>query len=139
MFVFRPRAKGEPDFEIIYGSIGLLLLIAAWFWPLWKDFYASYCPLKGLAGIPCILCGGTRAMHAWTHGHFAEAWTWNPLAATLGALLTLFVPYALGVTIWPNAKRLRWNKRKSQSPWAWRAAVLSLLAANWAYLIWIGR
>lgn len=38
------------------------------------------CPFKNMTGLPCPLCGGTRAAHALLHGELGRAIYLNPLA-----------------------------------------------------------
>ncbi|MDA3963539.1 MAG: DUF2752 domain-containing protein [Planctomycetota bacterium] len=49
-------------------------------------FTGHVCPWRGLTGISCPLCGGTRATAAMLHGHLLEAATFN-MAAPLALLL----------------------------------------------------
>lgn len=94
------------------------------------------CVFKATTGVPCATCGGTRALVALGHLDLAGAFAMNPLIALL--LVTL-VPWgmvdavlalkgrALVLDIGPAAGRLlRWS-------------IVPVLAANWAYLILVGR
>lgn len=143
MFVLRARSPREFDYELLWGMLGVVLLVAAWTWPLWRETFSSACPMKSLFGIPCMLCGGTRAMHALTHGNIAEAVAMNPLVAVFSMALTAYAPYALAVALWPGAKRLRLARDagivRSRRDVAIRVGAACLLAANWAYLILSGR
>lgn len=48
------------------------------------------CPFLLLSGLPCPLCGMTRAMHAWMHGDAAGAMAFHALSpAAMGALAAL--------------------------------------------------
>ncbi len=86
------------------------------------------CLVQRMAGIPCPLCGGTRAVAALARGGFVEALAWNPLAA-VG--VTLAVP--LGA-----AMASGWDP-----PVSWGRRLLFPVAAaavmNWAYLLAAGR
>lgn len=42
-------------------------------------------------GIPCPLCGGTRATLALVHGDLAAAWSWNPLVPALALVVLLLI------------------------------------------------
>ena len=91
--------------------------------------FPELCGVRVVFGIPCPFCGGFRATAALGRGDPVGAFRWNPgvallhgwLAAT-GALLVL----------------------RKTPPWfrAGRAALaagLAALAANWAYLLIVGR
>ena len=95
------------------------------------------CPLRLMTGLPCPLCGTTRALSALSHGQFKEAFLLNPLSCivfTLTPLATvLFLIYLclkkeksfLHSTLWPkNAER-----------YAIKIG-LFLILANWIYLVW---
>lgn len=47
------------------------------------------------AGIPCPFCGGTRATLALANGHFAAAWSWNPLVPLLAGLVVAVIARAV--------------------------------------------
>ena len=90
---------------------------------------ARLCVVQAAAGIPCPLCGGTRAIAALARGGFVEALWWNPLAA-----LGLMLAAPLGIAMTSG-----WSP-----PAAWRGRLrLSVVAAaaamNWAYLLVAGR
>lgn len=48
------------------------------------------CPMYQITGWQCPLCGLQRAVHAFLHGNFLEAWRYNPA-------LWLLLPY---VAVW---------------------------------------
>ena len=54
------------------------------------------CPMRAWLGVSCPGCGMTRGFCAIVHGHFAQAWSFNPFAfvffgaAVVLALLPLF-------------------------------------------------
>ncbi len=90
------------------------------------------CPFKTLTGIPCPLCGTTRAALALGRLDVAEAFLRYPLPALAW---TLFL--AGGVA----AGWLAWRRQplpKVRLPaWAWWT-ILAAVAANWAYGIATG-
>ena len=53
-----------------------------------KSGFFPPCPFRLLTGFTCPGCGSTRAMHQILHGHFATAFTLNPL-------LLLAIPFLL--------------------------------------------
>src|ERR1700758_1005286 len=103
--VQRPFHKGEVDHERLwlFVSIGGAALAAVWLgiglpWPI--------CWFHEITGEPCATCGATRATIAFLHGHFLDAFKWNPLAF-FGCLgVALFDVYATAVLI-GGRRRLR--------------------------------
>ena len=53
-----------------------------------KTGFFPACPFRLLTGFLCPGCGSTRALHQILHGHFATAFTLNPL-------LLLAIPFIL--------------------------------------------
>jgi hypothetical protein len=53
-----------------------------------KTGFFPACPFRSLTGFTCPGCGTTRALHQILHGHFATAFTLNPL-------LLLAIPFIL--------------------------------------------
>lgn len=90
------------------------------------------CPMKRLAGIPCPICGGTRAAVALANFHAADAWRLNPMVTVaiplVVFLLTLRVVFGrvVSVRLSPTARRVAW------------AGFVITLALNWAWVIWVG-
>ena len=123
---------GSVDHELIWGSIALLLIVAAALVPL--DRLGLRCPLRVVAGLPCPTCGGTRAFCAMSRLHFAEGFAWNPLAAAGWVCAALFVPYAAVVCVL-GRRRLRVIDVTNGQRRAIALLVLLALLANWAYVI----
>jgi hypothetical protein len=81
------------------------------------------CGFKHLTGVPCPLCGGTRACAALVDGNLLAAWQANP-----GLLVLLAIAAAhsvqLGIEAWTGRRVQRWR----MGPDAWRAGVVVLMA-----------
>ena len=56
------------------------------------------CPLYQTTGLLCPGCGGLRAVHQLTHGHWAAAWQLNP-----------FVVAMTPVVMWLGLRQLVWE------------------------------
>lgn len=131
-----PPIPGGRDHELIWGSLLLMaaLLAAAW---LLSGIPTPLCPLHALSGIPCPTCGMTRAASALLHGDFIAALLWNPLMTLVLTGAALYIPYAVIVAT-GKLMRLRWTQPTlSEVRWI-RIAIILLIAANWAYLLWKG-
>ena len=88
-------------FIILAGGIVFYFLDPA------RYLFIPKCPFKLLTGLSCPGCGFQRALHAFLHGHFAEAIGYNwfliaslPYAIAL-ILTNFFLPHDIG---W------KWNK-----------------------------
>ncbi len=89
------------------------------------------CAFRQLTGIPCPTCGSTHAMIALLHGELARALTANPLVTITGlafAIGGLIAPVLALARVPIPAIRLRFPL------WA-RLLVISIVLANWGYLI----
>jgi hypothetical protein len=104
-------------------------LVARWF-PFEK--FPLLCPFRALTSLPCFTCGGTRSMIALSRFDLLRALEMNPLVAVAGLLAALYVVHSLRVSI----TRKPW--RPELPRWA-RPLAIAALAANWIYLIAVGR
>lgn len=82
------------------------------------------CGFRHLTGIPCPLCGGTRACAALTNGDFLAAWQLNP---GLMVLLAIAAAHSgqLGFEAWTGRRVQRWRMGGD----AWRAGLVVLLVS----------
>jgi hypothetical protein len=108
---------------------GVYLTASAW--AIQNGRHFTICLLKNLTGLPCPFCGGTRAASTLLQGHLAAAFALNP-----GAVLLML--FALpGYLVYDKLLRPRgWEKKLSRVFWV---LALLALAANWTYLIIVGR
>lgn len=139
-----PLRRSDPNYELILSALALLALIAAWAHPLWAPFTPGLdCPFKKLLGIPCLTCGGTRALLAWSHLRPDVAFVMNPLIALGAAAMTAWLIYSFGVLILRPARRLRLVvdfRSDSHASWNWpRLGIAAAVILNWIYLIGVQR
>ena len=80
----------EPN-HLRVAAAGLVGVAAAW--PLLPHPPIA-CPLRAITGLPCPLCGMTRACVAAVHGHLAQSLAFNPagVLVVLAALVALVRP-----------------------------------------------
>lgn len=124
----------EPgiDHELIWGTIGLIALIAARLVPpALTDFYR--CPFRVITGIPCLTCGITRSFRHMVHGRFYEAFSLTPLGALFCILTMLYVIYALTVVVF-RLPRPRFRLNRSVCRLTLRLGLPGILLLNWIYL-----
>lgn len=82
------------------------------------------CGFRHVTGLPCPLCGGTRACAALADGNFLAAWQLNP---GLMVLLALAAAHSvqLGFEAWTGRRVRRWRIGAG----AWRVGLAVLLLA----------
>ena len=128
----RPLAPAEIDYELIVlvgSTVGFGMAIS-WFaldlpWPI--------CVFHALTGQPCLTCGATRSAVACFHAQFLTALRWNPLAFFIYGGIAIFDIYAVAVLL-ARGRRLRVYFSSIEKKMI-RAAVISVLVVNWAYLL----
>ena len=99
--------------------VGGALLGAALVWPALPVHPPLACPLRAATGIPCPLCGMTRACVAAVHGHLATSLAFNPAGVLIViAAIVAFV-------------RPQWLTRLRAPAWA----VIAVVAALWVWNI----
>ena len=131
----RPKTKTDFDHELVWGTIGLLVLLVARFVPI-HLLPLRPCPFLRITGVPCLTCGMTRCFLAMSRLDVVTAWQFSPLGTVLYVAVVCYVIYAAVVLI----GRLPRIRIRFRSIWELRAivAVLAVLAiANWIYLILI--
>jgi hypothetical protein len=119
-----------PSAIIAAAALVVLGLAAAW---SCGEGGPILCPFRHLTGLPCPACGLLRAARSLMRGGVAGAFAVNPL----DALVLLAAPLALVVMALSNragglAVRVE-SSRKER--FAVRAALVTLLLANWAYVL----
>lgn len=79
------------------GVVGAVfgLFIGAFLYAPYRDYGPRLCPLLTLFGLPCPLCGMTRAICALARGQFVEAFQYHALSFPLAICLVAAVPVAL--------------------------------------------
>ncbi len=129
--------EGRVDHEAIWAPIGAVILFAARFFPF-DRFPLGACPFRALTGIPCLSCGGTRSLRAFTHLDLGEAFAMNPLVAALGWIAAAYLAHAVGVWVFGLP---RWRPSIPSARWrnGLRLAAVSALVLNWTYLLAAGR
>jgi hypothetical protein len=98
--------------------VGAGLLGAALVWPLLPAHPPLGCPLLAATGIPCPLCGMTRACVAAVQGHLGTALSFNP------ASVLVIVAAVVAVL------RPQWLIRLRAPMWVALAGVAALWAWN---------
>ena len=126
---------GAPPMGLVFGAIGALAGVVISVLHL-DRLPITLCLFKGLTGLPCPTCGGTRAFGRLFAGDLAGAVAMNPLA-TAGALL-LFGWAIADLALVPRrrALALELHPRLAQ---VLRVTAVVLLLLNWAFLLALRR
>ena len=76
---------------------GVALIGAAGVWPALPVHPPLACPLRSITGIPCPLCGMTRACVAALHGHLGASLAFNPVGVlvVIAAVVAVLRPQML--------------------------------------------
>jgi len=98
---------------------------------------APRCLLKTWTGVPCLTCGGMRALNALLAGHVAAAFRLQPLLTALAIAAMAWVGYAVAGA-WFGFYRLRVRTTRCEKRLLVAVAVV-LVLANWVHLIADGR
>lgn len=125
-----PAAEGSSrGVAALWFFSAVVVLAAIPFAPRLAPF-APACPFRAWTGVPCLSCGGTRALVALAQGETLAAFASNPLVA---AGVVAFVTGGLAAPVWlvfggrlPALRSL---------PWPARIAAGLLLAASWLWVV----
>lgn len=129
----------ESRFPSPWELYSLIVLIGAAVWiPL--SYFTTWLPelhspLR-YSGFACPLCGGTRAVTAFSTGQFALAMQYNPLAVAV-FLLFLFAMLNFFVLVVPFKRRIVVDMTPTQVRIMWSLVGLAFVA-NWGYVLWAG-
>lgn len=127
------------DHRVVHEAIWAPLIVGAFlvgrFFPFERVSFLT-CPFRSITSIPCLTCGGTRAVMAFTRFDLARAFEMNPLVTLAAAAGVLYVLHALRVLV----SRRPWRPSLSRgTSTALRLAAIAAIVSNWSYLIAVGR
>jgi len=96
----------------------------------------TFCAFKAVTGLPCMSCGTTRAFARLFSLDLPGAVTMNPLSAAVALAL---VPWGLAdMALLRRGRALALEISPAVAPLV-RVTAVTLVFANWAYLIVAGR
>jgi hypothetical protein len=129
--LLQPPNRTHRQVGLIYAILGLtLILIARYAVNLLS--WMPPCPFRTLTGIPCPICGATRAGICLAQFQWSRAFFENPLFFLL--YMTLIVWGLFSLTCLPAHKTLSMTLNKREKKLAYKL-LISMLLLNWAYLI----
>jgi hypothetical protein len=96
----------------------------------------TICPFHSITGIPCLTCGAMRAAESFFAGDLVGMFLYNPLVVTFCGGLFFFSLFKLLEFIFGFELKVDVNRRFTLAA---RALAITLIAANWLFLIVAGR
>ena len=126
------KFRTAPERLILVLAVSAAILAAVFVFVLQYAHLPWVCAWRGMTGIPCAGCGGTRAAVLLLQGDWWLALVLNPGVA-LGAVA--FVAVALYASAVIFFRLEPWRPRLQG--WRWWVAVA--VAANWLYLLAVSR
>jgi hypothetical protein len=132
-FVWRRIPPESFNHELVWLAVSAAALVGGAVW-LRLGLPTLRCPFLAVTGSPCLTCGATRCAIALSHGNFAAAWQWNPLALVALCGVALFDLYAAVVLLarLPRLRLIDWTVREKNAA---RIGAIALIAVNWIYLL----
>ena len=126
---------GATPLGVIFLACGLI--IAAVVGVLHLDrLPVTFCAFKAVTGLPCMSCGTTRAFARLYSLDLPGAVTMNPLSAAVALAL---VPWGIAdLALLSKGRALVLEVSPKRAPFV-RVTAVTLVFANWAYLIVAGR
>jgi Protein of unknown function (DUF2752) len=131
--MWRPLRPDETDHELLWllVSLGCAGLALVW---LKLGLPHPPCSFHQLTGLACPTCGATRCVRYLARGGWTAAWLVNPLVFTTILATFCYDLYAATVLIL-RLPRLRFDQLPARTGTLLRAGCLTVLLANWAWLI----
>ncbi len=135
------RDEGEPSRSwskvipaaVSCGALGVLVLAASWMDD--RSVQLPGCLLKQVTGIPCLGCGGMRALQAISERKIGEAFGFNPLFVGGVALSAGWLVLALGGVGAPERVRAEVARRFAGAKGKLGIGLGIVAAVHWGYLI----
>ncbi len=100
---------------------------------------AAPCSLRVLTGVPCVACGGTRAVKALAHGEIVAATQYNPLVVVAVSAVVLWFVWTVATMGMARYRRGAAggvaNHSSGKAARRWGIVLLALVLLNWMYLV----
>lgn len=91
------------------------------------------CGFRALTGCPCPFCGGLRCLENLFFLNFAQALILNPLVFLVCMVALTMSLVKIAAHFFPISPN---RPPQTASRFPWSKIILSLILANWLYLIW---
>lgn len=116
---------------VTFGAVIVLLVVARYYDQL--PVHPPECGFRKVFGIPCVGCGGTRAMKALSAGHLREAVGFSP-AAILGVFVSA-VWVIVGISRFRRGVPPLSPEEQNHRIYRVLIATGVILLGNWIYLL----
>ncbi len=138
-FALVAREDVKFDHEVVWTLViaGLVLLGLLLVNLPAKSYPRRPCRFKAITGWPCLSCGATRSFGNISRGDVTEAFSNNPLFATLYIASGMWVLYSAAVVLF-RLRRLRVSVTSPGLKLGLRIAAPAAFATNWVYLVVAG-
>jgi len=129
--ILKRRSPGELDLGVVYGIIAVLVLATARLLPVERMLPA--CIFRRITGLPCLTCGGTRAIVHLSQGNLLVSLALNPLISMilLGAIVLLIAGVAALLLDLPRPILILSRREGTML----RVIIAAMIAIHWTYLI----
>lgn len=134
IYIKKDRGISIYEYSLIYGGLGILLLLAARLLPL--SSFPLLCPFKAFTGIPSPTCGSTRAFIHLARLDLTGAFGMNPLITISMILGAVFFLYSI-ISFFFGSLSLE-VKFEEKEKTKLRIGIILALILNWIYLIIAG-
>lgn len=126
------KSRTAPECRFLTFAASAAVVVAAFLLASQHLHLPWVCAWRGMTGLPCAGCGGTRAAVLVLQGEWWQALILNPGVVLGSAVLAGVSVYALAVVLF---RMEPWRPRFS----GWRWLLAAGVAANWLYLLTVSR
>jgi hypothetical protein len=132
---WRRLRRGETDWELVLGLVGVpLLAVGLFLASRLPDRLVPVCRLRRVTGIPCPSCGAYRGSGMLLRGDVVEALTMQPLVIVGLLVMMVFAVYS-GVVLAFGLPRARLSEVSGRVKSRAFLMCLVLFLVNWLYLV----
>lgn len=120
----------QPAWAVVVVAAWTSLVVVALVIASATNQNVSLCLFRGVFGLPCPTCGGTRCTLSLWQGHLLSALAYNPLVAVGNVV---FVAWLVGRVAFRRAIRVESTaveRTVASCVGGW------VVIANWVYLVW---
>jgi hypothetical protein len=138
-----PSGASPPkatNYELIWVAMGIAVLAGIYAHRHGRPLLPlAPCPMQAALDLPCVFCGGTRAVEALSRGRWTQALALNP-GVVLGSIAAgAYWLYCLWVVATGRSRRWRLARLSRRGLVGLRWTLIILVLLNWAYLIIVDR
>jgi hypothetical protein len=131
MKILLKNTPPKSPIHVIWGIFAIGLIILG---HLFRNYLGMLppCIFKHVTGIPCLTCGGTRSIVAFSNFEFYRAFIFNPLIMLFSVGIMVFSFGTLAGWILKRSIAVKLSRNEIM---VIRIFIISLVIFNWAFLI----